>query len=617
MKRQKLFILILSIIIVTLLFFFFKNTLFEILKFQSEGNLDAVAELVKEKGVLGCLTIIVVEALQMVVVFISAEFIQIAAGISYPWYMALPLCSIGILIGATIIYFLVNSLKFDSSMFKKSYQQISQYSKKNVNTQILMYVLFVMPIIPFGAICYYGSSSKISYRRYIFTCLTGTIPSILSSIFLSKAISYTIINDTPIWILILVIIGVMAILLAGGIVLFNKVLFKGEKNTPDSFLYPVLIKIAKALACFKSKPRFNAEGLEEVEGPFVLLSNHPSAFDVYYASELVYPIRLAHVSNRYYFRKKFLRRLFNKIGAIPKMLFNPDFETIKKTLTMIKKGYPIFMCPEGRLGLDGTNYYITKETGKFVKQLKLPIVIVKIEGAYLSDPKWRKHRIKNKVLVSISKILTKEEVLSKTPDEINDIINKYISYNDFEFAKEHNLIYRNNKKAEGLENVLYHCPKCHEEFHIKTKGNKIYCEHCGFSLNILDNYSFEENDLNISNIHEWYQSIIKYEKEQLIKGINLSCDVKIKKFNMKDSKLDEEGSGKCYLTESGFKYEGDLRVKSFEIDSNNLRGFAFSCGEEFECYYDNELYYFYPLYNKEQCCKWALIVDELVKENEK
>ena len=65
-----------------------------------------------------------------------------------------------------------------------------------------------------------------------------------------------------------------------------------------------------------------------------------------------------------------------------------------------------------------------------------------------------------------------------------------------------------------------------------------------------------------------------------------------------------------------FKYEGDLRVPTFTISMEHLKAFAFSCGEEFECYYNDELYYFYPTTNKQQCAKWALLVDEIVKGQE-
>lgn len=93
----------------------------------------------------------------------------------------------------------------------------------------------------------------------------------------------------------------------------------------------------------------------------------------------------------------------------------------------------------------------------------------------------------------------------------------------------------------------------------------------------------------------------------------MKCEVIVKKHNLTDKSLDEEGKGVCYLTNKEFKFEGDLKVGSFTYDVKNLGGLAFSAGEEFECYFNNELYYFYPVENRSQCCKWALIVDELQK----
>ena len=115
-----------------------------------------------------------------------------------------------------------------------------------------------------------------------------------------------------------------------------------------------------------------------------------------------------------------------------------------------------------------------------------------------------------------------------------------------------------------------------------------------------------------------YSTIINENGEE-VTSITLTDDVKvtaswkIKKFNIENKKLNEEGNGICTLTNDSFSYVGDLKVKEFSHDIITLRALAFSCGEEFECYYQNELYYFYPKINKKQCVKWALIVDELVK----
>ena len=176
------------------------------------------------------------------------------------------------------------------------------------------------------------------------------------------------------------------------------------------------------------------------------------------------------------------------------------------------------------------------------------------------------------------------------------------------------MTFKDKKKAEGLENVLYHCPKCHQEYTLSSKGNTISCN-CGFNLTIKEDYHFEENEFGLTNIHDWYE-LIKQEERKHLDNINLECEVKVKKFNIDNKKLDEKGSGICKLDNDKFTFEGNLKVKSFSIDLEILRTFAFSCGEQFECYYNDELYYFYPIKNPQQCTKWALIMDEVSQKFE-
>ena len=617
-NKHKLLIILIALIVITILFFYFKDVLIKLLTYYIHEDYEGAKQLIMDKGLFGCFAIILVESLQMLVVFISAEFIQISAGLSYPWYIAVVLCDIGVFIGATLIFYLVRMTKFDSSIFQKSADKINSYSSKGKSTQYLMYFLFVMPIIPFGAICYYAANTKVTYKRYIFTCITGVLPSILTSIFLGRTITIAIKNDIPWWIIILSVIAVMLVLIIIGALIFKKTIINKNSKSPDSVFYKVLLKGYRFIVKQKVKVDIKDKNkLTLPDKPYIVLSNHPSPYDVYFATETLYPTRLAFVVNKYYLRNKIINYILKQIGIIPKKLFSPDIETIKKTIKTIKGGYPVYMCPEGRLGIDGTNYYITKETGKFIKQLRVPIVIMTFNGAYLSKPKWRKHRIKSYISTNITRIITQEEVLKMSVNEINDLINESIKYNDFDFALENNLQYVSKTKAEGLENVLYYCPKCHKEFSFKTKGNNITCSHCGFELHINNNYQFDDNEFNIKNIHEFYELIKEYEKEQLKNdNYTLSCDVKIKKFNFKNKKFNEKGIGKCTLNKNEFTYSGNLKVSNFTINLNTLKALAFSCGEEFECYYNDELYYFYPITNKQQCAKWAMIVDIINEGND-
>lgn len=619
-KWENVLIICVTILTLCALFFFLKDLIIDIVNLYKAGNKSDIDKLLSDRGMIGWLSIIFIEAMQMIVIFIPAEFIQVTSGIAYNWYVAIGLCVAGVVLGATIIYILVHSFNFNAKMFSKQTAKIDNLSRKrkHAGIQTLMYVLFLMPIVPFGAVCYYGSSSKISYRRYILTVFTGVIPSIATSICLSEVIKLFMENDISLWWLVLIGFGFVALLFGIIFLVVRRIFFKENKNTPDSVYFSILLKIFTILKG-RTKFTYDKDMIQNIDGPFLLLTNHGSFYDVFYASKLVEPVKMAFILNRYYFRKPGMRKILTRIGTIPKRLFSPDIETIKKTIRTIKTGYPILMCPEGRLSADGTNYFITKETGKLVKQLKVPVVIATINGAYLVKPKWRKHKIKGPVHTKVNRIILADELKSLSVEEINQIINENITYNEFEYAREHKIVYKDKKKAEGLENILYRCPHCNSEYHITTNKNTITCESCGFSLNINEHYSFDDNELNIKDIHDWYERMVKYEKENTIdKMVKLSCEVKVKCMNMSNHKLDTYGEGVCTLDKNTFTFEGVVggEKEQIELQTVAMRGLAFSAGEEFEFYHNDNLYYFYPKENPELCAKWALIVDEVVKEGD-
>ena len=620
-RLQKIFIFILLVISLVALFFFFKDTILILLKYEKENNEEAINTFLRDKGILGMLMLVVLQALDMVVVFISAELVQIPAGICYPWYISVFLLDLGVFIGATLIFLLVRLLKFDSRIFKNTSNKIDDMvkrDKKNRGFQSLMYILFIMPIIPFGAICYYGASTKMSYRRYITTCITGVLPSIFMSIITSNIITEFISRDIPLYILVIIALAFMIVLFTILTIVINKLYFVDGKGTPNSIFYIILFKVIGFVVKMKAKLTFDRKNLDEINDPYIILTNHQSFFDFYYIGNLVQPSRISFIANRYYFNNKFLSIFFKQVGVIPKKLFSPDIETIKSTFKTINKGFSIFMCPEGRLSIDGTNYPITKETGKLLKKLNVPVVITNIHGAYLANAKWRKNRIRGNIHTEVKYIIKKEELDTLSIDEINRIINDNLQNNDFEYARKHNFVYKNNNKLRGLENVIYVCPNCKNEYTLLTKKSICKCNHCGFELKAKENYSFEDNELHILDLPDLYKRQVDYEKDKLQNhNINLSCKGDVVKYNLNNKKCNQKGHGICKLNNDYFIFEGYLNnsKKSFMIPIKQLKALPFSCGKEFECYYEEELYYFYPVENCKQCVKWSLLVDLLNRED--
>lgn len=613
----KIIFAIIAVTIIVLLYSYFRNIIYEIIVAAKNNDKETIDKIIDSQTFLGHLRIIGIEALQMIAVFFSAEFIQIGAGISFSPWMAILLCDLGVFVGATVIYFLVNILKFDGGVFTKNEGRIAKLAQKNKGKgiQTLMYILFAMPAIPIGSICYFGASKKISYRRYILTCVTGVLPDIITGILLGKVLLWFASTNIPFWVLIVCVILVMIILFTVAMLIINKLYFKNDGGNPYSSVYDYLFKLIGLKVKAKAKVKCDNSKIENLEGPFVLVGNHASHYDFWLYGKLTLPEHLSIVCNRFYFRNKIINFFFRKINVIPKKLFNPDIETIKKSMSSIKNDYSIMILPEGRLSVDGTSYDITESTGNLMKKLNVPVVICNVHGAYLTNPKWRKKRMRGKVLVEVVDVINQEELSTLTVQDIDKRINDNIQINDFEYAKEHNLTYPKKNKAKGLENVLYRCPKCHSEYTIETNNNTITCNHCHEYFEIDDNYSFLPNDYNFKNIHDWYQWMSEYESELLDNDYKLETLVKVKKMSMVNKKEDCLGTGKCTLSSEGITFEGKVdKDIQIHMTIKQLKALAFSCGEEFEFYYENDLYYFYPIDNPKQCVKWALVVDELYKK---
>ena len=621
-RKKKIFTRIffasITLIVIALLFFLFRNIILEIVRFTKANDEEGLKAFMKDTGWLGYIAVVLIEALEMVVIFIPAEFIQIPAGLSFPFIIAILLCDLGVCVGASIIYFLVHVLKIETEFIEKKQKKIKNLAtkRKNQNTQLLMYFLFVTPIIPFGAICYYASNTKISYRRYILTCFTGVLPSIITSIIMGTSIKYFIKEALPIWLLIIIIISLGAILFIGMFFLSRKFLYNGKKvrGTPNSILTPIAGILMGFYVRRTTRLKYVEDDLYDkmgsLSGAKMYIVNHLSANDIWDVYKFVDPDKPTLVANKYYMRYGFVRWFVKRLGFIPKTLYNPDINAIKMMMKYAKDDSSIMMFPEARLSIDGTTGTLTHSTGVLLKKLGLTVVIIEVSGNYLACSKVRRAKKRSLSTIQVKRIVEKDELDKLTSDELEKIISDNLAHNEFEYAKKYN--FKDKNKAKNYEKVLYVCPHCHKEFSLHSDGNKLTCD-CGFSLEIDNHFAFSENDYGLANIHDYYEYIKDYERAKINDNFSYSQDVIVKKVSLESKKLDVYGEGKCEISPDGFKFEGMIHGKqlSFAHSLEALQALPFSVGEEYECYYNNELYYFYPKVNRASCIKFALIYDLL------
>ena len=587
---ERIVVLTIVVAVILMLVFFLKDIFVPLIKYQASNDREAAEALLKDNGILGYIAVPVIEALQMVVIFIPAEFIQITSGMSFPAWQAILLCDLGVCLGASLIYLIINVFRFKGDILARSESKIAQYEKvsKNRSTLLMMVLLFIMPIVPFGAICYYGSSKKPTYWKYILTVALAVLPSICTSILMGYAITEAISGTWPVWALVLTIIGGGAVLLLMLLFVLHQFFFKHNDNTPYSWFYGIIISMISKFLMFKVKYKvINQEKMNEVGGQYVVLANHHTWFDFMGVHKLDPNMRYAMVMNNHLFHMPIVGKWFTRSGCIPKKLFAPDIPCAVKLLNAKNSGYSIAMFPEARLSTDGGPSYINSATASLAKKLDLPVVLVQLRGGYFIKPKWRKKMKRGTYQIEVMRVIQPNELETMEVEEIQSIIQENLSFNEFD---NKDLKFKSGNKAVGLEDILYRCKDCGTLYSTYSKGNYLKCSKCGKTYNILPNYQFDDSKTH--NIYEYYQDMKKLEMKE-IDNINLDIEVDVKIYT--DNK-------KKYRTDKGtFHFDKDkVYFKSSESDfyfeylTSQLEGIAYSVREEFEMYYKDELYYFYP-----------------------
>ena len=211
--------------------------------------------------------------------------------------------------------------------------------------------------------------------------------------------------------------------------------------------------------------------------------------------------------------------LMRSLGVIGTRKFITDMHLVRNIKYSIEKLQNIFVLfPEARYSLDGCGSYIPDSVGKMAKMLKVPVVVLKIHGNFVTCPQWNKINKKTYVEALMEPIVTKEEMQTITPAEINRRIREHFTYDDFEWQAEKGLKIEHPKRAEGLHALLYKCPACLKESETDSEGCELWCNHCGKRWH-MDEYgrlhalSGETEFVHIPDWSNWERACVRKEIE--------------------------------------------------------------------------------------------------------
>lgn len=626
MKKHNKIKLISALSIIPILFllglFLFTGENVEILKtvFSKDLSNEEIQEHLSGFGIRGQITLAVLAMLQVIIAVLPAEPVQVIAGLTFGFWIGLLVCTIGVILGNTIIFLLYKI--FGDKMrryFDKKLNIDLEGIGSSVTVSLVIFILYFLPAIPYGMICFLAATLKMKYPRYIIITTLGAVPSVCIGVGLGH------VALASSWVVSVIIFAVLVIILA--LVMIKKDFFMGKlndylKKSKEPYSSKTVVrkyshhKLTVAYAVFRlvslGKLKFKmTKKVDKIEHPSIVLCNHGAFVDFAYAGSLIRKESPNFIVARLYFCKKIVGNLLRRFGCFPKSMFALDTESAMNCMRVIKSGGVLAMMPEARLSTVGKFEDIQESTYSFLKKMGVTVYTIKINGDYLAKPKWaNKMRRGSLVEAELDILFTPEEISTLEVSQIKTRVENALYYDEFEWLKERpNVRYRSKKMAEGLENILTRCPHCNEKYSIATKGRTLRCEKCGLSAEVDERYEFH-GDVQFKNFAEWYE----WQREVIAKEISesenytLSSKVELRHAS-KDGKtlLTLAGEGECILDREGLTYKGTEYGQTIEkhFPISQIYRLLFGAGEDFEIYEGKEIYYFTPE-EKRSCVDWYI-----------
>lgn len=365
--------------------------------------------------------------------------------------------------------------------------------------------------------------------------------------------------------------------------------------------------------------------LAGLEPPYMVLANHTNFWDPFLLSMCI-PEPVYFVTSDTYFRNPILKQLLKLVGAIPKTKSVSDPSSIKSIISVTRNKGIIGIFPEGRRNWDGTTLPLLFPTAKLIKSLKLPVISVLFNGAYLSMPRWADNSRKGKLAMKVARVLDGDECSRLSAEEIYDRITKSLEYSEYDFQRSNMLPYRGRKLAEKLELFLFTCPECEATGSMESCGDRFFCRSCGYSVK-YDEYGFFRTDrgdtakpeqlLRFADPHQWnLWQLDRLEARFISARLVPASDPLLQETGIRALKggrlepLKKLGEGKLALYSDRLEFTGPGdTVLSFNIE--RIYGENIQYNDQFEFYYDKSLYRFGGAGKRLCAYKWARALEIL------
>lgn len=392
-----------------------------------------------------------------------------------------------------------------------------------------------------------------------------------------------------------------------------------KKPLRQRFFWTLLAWLLSYPETKKRNLKITKVGMEGLKPPFLFLSNHMAFVDFKVATRALFPFGANYVVaiDGFLINEWLLRQ----VGCICKRKFTDDLLLIrhmKYSLETNKAALALY--PEARYSYCGTTSVLPESLGKLIKMYKVPVVTFIQHGNYLSQPQWNLSQRECPLEVTMTKVLSPEQIEKTSVPEINRIINEAFRYDEYRWQKENNIVIDFPDRAKGLHRILYQCPHCLAESMMDSDKDELWCESCHkhWRMSVLGELQAVVGKTEFSHIPDWFE----WQRAQVRK------QVREEKYFFKDQVIvDSLPNAKGYIrlgeatlthTVEGFILEKESEGESLRLEKKPLSLYSLHIEYDYKGKGDcidlstlEDTFYIYPITRKNVVTKLQFAVEEI------
>ena len=276
------------------------------------------------------------------------------------------------------------------------------------------------------------------------------------------------------------------------------------RNIAYAVLYPYIrIKYGARIEKFREKEKRQ----------YLIAFNHQTAADQFIVGS-AFKGAVYYVASEDILTNGFISRLLSwAVAPIPIKKQATDVGAVLNCKRVAKEGGTIALAPEGNRTYSGKTGYIKPAIVAFVRTLKLPLVLYRIEGGYGVHPRWSDEIRKGHVRGYVSRVVERSEYEKLTDEELLALIQKELYVDESQPVES----FTGKNLAQYLERALYVCPKCGLST-LRTEKDEITCTKCGETVRYLPNGRLQGENFPFTTVAEWYENQCDF-----INGLDLNA----------------------------------------------------------------------------------------------